>query len=486
MQWRMLAWSLLLGAPLAAARAGDDPAPEKVPAIKASKINGELTEDDPRDKVNKKSPHKVHELVLKKGQGAVIRLVSNDFDSFLRIEDSDGNQLAFNDDEAQGNLNSKLVFTAKKDDTYRIIATIFDGPGPKSKFEGKYTLTIDPVSPALIAFEAIKTEIQQKQQKLAAQYQKAPEEEKAKILEQYYNTIPHYGSKLVALARDNPKDSIAEEALMMILTAPGKGDKFGEVLGQAGELLVKDHLGSKNIGNIAMMLGNSNLPAAGKILRDIMEKSTNEMVQGQAAFGLGKNLRLQSEKAFQKNGKNSELIKQADEALDMASKKLGENKILARQIEDAKFMLNNLTVGLKAPEIEAEDIDGKSFKLSDYKGKVVVLTFWGSWCPPCRAMIPHERELVKRLEKAPFVMLGVNSDKDQEKLKEFMEKENMTWRHFWNGGGTGGPISTAWRVTGWPTIYVLDQNGVIRFREVRGHDMDHAVDTLLKEMETKK
>ncbi len=55
----------------------------------------------------------------------------------------------------------------------------------------------------------------------------------------------------------------------------------------------------------------------------------------------------------------------------------------------------NLVVGKPAPEIEGADMDGKPFKLSDYKGKVVVLVFWGTWCGPCMAQVPHERELVQ-------------------------------------------------------------------------------------------
>ena len=101
-------------------------------------------------------------------------------------------------------------------------------------------------------------------------------------------------------------------------------------------------------------------------------------------------------------------------------------------------------------------------------------------------MYPHERSLVKRLEKSPFALLGVNSDKDRDELKTVLEKENITWRSFWNGGSTNGPISNAWKVRGWPTIYVLDGNGVIRYRDVRGPAMDRAVDELLAELDTKK
>ncbi len=98
-------------------------------------------------------------------------------------------------------------------------------------------------------------------------------------------------------------------------------------------------------------------------------------------------------------------------------------------------------------------------------------------------MYPHERSLVKRLANKPFALIGVNSDRNREKLKSVMKKENITWRSFWNGGGTSGPISTKWNVSGWPTIYVLDAKGTIRYKGVRGEAMDEAVDTLLAEIE---
>jgi hypothetical protein len=98
-------------------------------------------------------------------------------------------------------------------------------------------------------------------------------------------------------------------------------------------------------------------------------------------------------------------------------------------------------------------------------------------------MYPHERSLVKRLEGKPFALLGVNSDLDKDALKKVMEKEEITWRSWWNGkDGTRGPISTAWNVHAWPTIYVLDAKGVIRYKNVRGEGLDKAVDALLKEM----
>jgi hypothetical protein len=98
-------------------------------------------------------------------------------------------------------------------------------------------------------------------------------------------------------------------------------------------------------------------------------------------------------------------------------------------------------------------------------------------------MYPHERSLVERLKDKPFALLGVNSDTDKEQLAKRMAKEKITWRSFWNGPkGTDGPISQAWNVRGWPTIYVLDHKGVIRFKNVRGKQMDEAVNQLLEEL----
>ena len=79
-------------------------------------------------------------------------------------------------------------------------------------------------------------------------------------------------------------------------------------------------------------------------------------------------------------------------------------------------------------------------------------------------MYGHERSLVKRLEGKPFALIGVNSDTDRDELKQVLVEERLTWRSFWNGGSTNGPISQAWGVRSWPSIWVIDAKGVIRTR----------------------
>ena len=101
-------------------------------------------------------------------------------------------------------------------------------------------------------------------------------------------------------------------------------------------------------------------------------------------------------------------------------------------------------------------------------------------------MYPHERSLVSRLANKPFVLLGVNSDVDRADLKKAMEKEKISWRSFWNGGSTDGPISSRWSIRGWPTLFLIDHKGVLRAKYVGSPGekvLDEKLDALVKEAE---
>ena len=104
-------------------------------------------------------------------------------------------------------------------------------------------------------------------------------------------------------------------------------------------------------------------------------------------------------------------------------------------------------------------------------------------------MYPHERSLVKNLAGKPFALIGVNSDDDYEIPQKLVKDGTVTWRSFWNGeDGTKGPISSAFKVRGWPTVLLLDGKGVVRFvNPQRGPGdgmkaLDEAIAELLAEM----
>ncbi len=110
-------------------------------------------------------------------------------------------------------------------------------------------------------------------------------------------------------------------------------------------------------------------------------------------------------------------------------------------------------------EISGVGLDGAEFKLADYRGKVVILDFWGDWCQPCQLMWPHEKQLVEDLKDAPFALVGVFRGK-KPALKQLVDNGKVTWKNWVDG--TDGPICAKWRVTAVPVIYILDHNGIIR------------------------
>ncbi len=95
-------------------------------------------------------------------------------------------------------------------------------------------------------------------------------------------------------------------------------------------------------------------------------------------------------------------------------------------------------------------------------------------------MYPHERSLVKQLAGKPFALIGVNSDSDRDEIKEIIKDKKLNWRSFWNGGSTSGPISTKWNVSGWPTVYIIDTKGVIRYKG-HGQGIDPVIEKCLSE-----
>ena len=158
------------------------------------------------------------------------------------------------------------------------------------------------------------------------------------------------------------------------------------------------------------------------------------------------------------------------------------DSFLHQQARDQAFVLENLEPGLEAPEIVGTNLQGDEMKLSDYRGKVVLLSFWGNWCPPCKALFPHERSLTRTLADKPFTIVGVNSAQKPDIYKTVCEPKNLTWPNFADRQSKSR-ISNDWKVKLWPTTYLIDKNGVIRYKQLRGEMLDIAIEKLLAEMD---
>src|ERR1022692_4587239 len=99
-------------------------------------------------------------------------------------------------------------------------------------------------------------------------------------------------------------------------------------------------------------------------------------------------------------------------------------------------------------------------------------------------MYPHERSLVAKYENRPFVILGVNSDTDRDSIKQAIARQGITWRSWWSGG-VGGAIPQLYQVERWPTLYLLDGRGTIRFAHLQGQALDEAIELLVREVESR-
>ncbi len=155
--------------------------------------------------------------------------------------------------------------------------------------------------------------------------------------------------------------------------------------------------------------------------------------------------------------------------------------------EEAGAALNeirNLVPGKPAPEVTGTDVNGRPMKLSDHRGRVVLLSFWGKNWGSLRGQIPYERALVARMHDRPFVVLGVNDD-DKETLRALLKKEGITWPSWWDRGrdaGTPGPIARQFNINTRPTLYLIDHRGIIRQKFLGAADpgkLDAAIDELV-------
>jgi len=115
-----------------------------------------------------------------------------------------------------------------------------------------------------------------------------------------------------------------------------------------------------------------------------------------------------------------------------------------------------------APPTRGLDSEGRAFRLEDQRGKVVLLSFWFSDCPPCRALMPHEKKLVETFPADRFVLMGINADADPARLRQMETRAQLNYRSI--ADGSQGPICTAWGVTAFPTFVLIDAEGNVRWR----------------------
>ena len=294
-------------------------------------------------------------------------------------------------------------------------------------------------------------------------------------------------NKLFELASEEPTTELAFDVFCEVLgSTSDKAEK-------ACELIAEKHLDQPHVKKLLLALGYNNTPSNQDLLRTVIEKNTHNDCQALATYSLGLLFKKNAEEA-KGDDKNSHILA-AEEHFNIvreqyANVKLGEEslgKMAASQLMGLK-MMDQLQVGKPVPEISGEDLDGKALKLSDFKGKVTMLTFWATWCPPCMALVPHEIALVESMKGRPFEMVGVNGDKLDDAVRDKIAGKKITWRSFKNEQSDQAPLSDIWGIDGWPTIFVIDSEGIVRhiWTDSPGETvLDESIEELVKEAEEK-
>ncbi len=250
------------------------------------------------------------------------------------------------------------------------------------------------------------------------------------------------------------------------------------------EAVKTHHLMSPGLGPFCVAMVRLNeagqLPPAGKLpvrsegmklLEQIKQTNPSERVQGQAALALsmmlgsmGDSPRIMSQRI---ENLREAIIKSADVTLG--------NTSVADIARDELFIINHLSKGKTAPDIVGADSGGRPLKLSDYRGKVVMLVFWSSWDDQAAKALELLRESVVSHLSDPFILLGVNRD-SLANLRALEADRLVTWRNFSDPSQT---VAGQYRISSWPYCIVLDQKGTIQYKGPVGSFADAVANDLI-------
>ena len=141
-------------------------------------------------------------------------------------------------------------------------------------------------------------------------------------------------------------------------------------------------------------------------------------------------------------------------------------------------MTSSEWTGKPALDFQVTDLNGEELSLEKYRGQVVLLDFWATWCGPCIAEIPNVKRTYAKYKDQKFQIIGISLDRSITPLEEYIEKEELGWLHYWDNSGK---VSNMYKVRGIPSTFLIDGEGTIRKTDLRGHALEHAIEELVKE-----
>jgi len=156
--------------------------------------------------------------------------------------------------------------------------------------------------------------------------------------------------------------------------------------------------------------------------------------------------------------------KQADTILASIEKQAAAKKIQAA-----------LAVGTVFPDFNEKDLAGKPLSVANYKGKVVLVDFWATWCGPCVGELPNVLKTYEKYHAKGFEIIGISLDDSKDALDKFIKDKGVSWVQFFDGKGWGNKLAAQYGVNSIPATYLLDGQGKILAKNLRGEALEAEV-----------
>lgn len=209
--------------------------------------------------------------------------------------------------------------------------------------------------------------------------------------------------------------------------------------------------------------------------RGVAERSSDPAMKRPAEFMMAQSLALVGQPDAAK-AKLAELAALEETGKSAAEKEVGKaSKGLLAQLNKEEAVRG----GAKLPTFQGKDLTGVVHTPEQYKGKVLLIDFWATWCGPCRVELPAVKAVYEKYKDRGLVVLGVNMDQEKSAAERYVQSEGLAWPHLFDGKGWKNEIARAYGVTAIPRAILVDKDGVVRHATIRGQDLDRAVGELL-------
>jgi thiol-disulfide isomerase/thioredoxin len=378
----ILSMTLLSAAP-AWAPAGDAPKSTPKSDARASdakktylEVNDQLTRDDPADEKVKGSYHKVHPIELEAGKTYRIDMTSAKIYPLLRFVDPDGKEV--DDVDGGGTYNARVVHTAKRAGTYKILATAVPEP-PRVDVTGPYHLTVRDAEPRDL------------------------------VIANLQNALSSPSAKELAAAIGATTDMLSKEKSV----SPADADLALELAYILDRVPKAD--GVKYAGELKTFLARSD---------DVRIRAASGVFDG-----VGRRLDLPG----------------------------------------------------NPMELKGTKLDGEAFDWKPYQGKVVLVDFWATWCPPCRAAMPHLKKLRDKFGEAGFDVIGISADREDDAPAAFMKKNGYDWTCIYEKDKQGQqPMVERYGIFAFPTTILIGRDGKVAELNPSFDRLDELVERLVE------